>query len=75
MTMVRNTVTLDIASLREVDCLVKEGRFPSRSRVVRAAVTEMLARRKRLRLAEELAKLDSRYERALAEEGLSALAG
>ena len=65
------TVTLEMDSLRGVDRLVREGRFPSRSRAVQAALAEMLARRKRSRLAEELAKLDSREERALAEEALS----
>jgi hypothetical protein len=38
---------------------------------VQAALADMLTRRKRSRLAEELAKLDSREERALAEEALS----
>lgn len=36
-----------------------------------AAMAEMLTRRKRYRLAEELAKLNSREERALAEEAVS----
>jgi len=75
MTTVRIAVTLDIGSLREVDRLVREGRFPSRSRAVQAALAEMLARRKRSRLAEELAKLDTREERALAEEALSVFPG
>lgn len=71
MATMKVAVTLDIGSLREVDRLVREGRFPSRSRAVQAALAEMLARRKRSRLAEELAKLDSREERVLAEEALS----
>jgi Arc/MetJ-type ribon-helix-helix transcriptional regulator len=71
MATMKVAVTLDIGSLREVDRLVREGQFPSRSRAVQAALAEMLARRKRSRLAEELTKLDSREERALAEEALS----
>jgi Arc/MetJ-type ribon-helix-helix transcriptional regulator len=71
MATMKVAVTLDTESLREVDRLVREGRFPSRSRAVQAALVEMLARRKRSRLAEELAKLDFREERALAEETLS----
>jgi Arc/MetJ-type ribon-helix-helix transcriptional regulator len=71
MATMKVAVTLDINSLREVDRLVREGRFPSRSRTLQVALAEMLARRKRSRLAEELAKLDLREERALAEEALS----
>jgi len=70
MATMKVAVTLDIDLLREVDRTVREGRFPSRSRAVQTALAQMLARRKRFRLAEELAKLDSRQERALAEEGL-----
>ena len=75
MATMKVAVTLETGSLREVDRLVREGRFPSRSRAVQVALVEMLARRKRSRLAEELAKLDLREERALAEEGLRALPG
>ena len=71
MATMKVTVTLEIDSLRGVDRLVREGRFPSRSRAVQAALAEMLARRKRTRLAEELSKLNPREERALAEEALS----
>jgi len=70
MATMKVAVTLDIGSLREVDRLVREGRFPSRSRAVQAALAEMLARRKRSRLAEELAKLNLQEERVLAEEVL-----
>lgn len=75
MATMKVTVTLEIDSLRGVDRLVREGRFPSRSRAVQAALAEMLARRKRTRLAEELSKLNPREERALAEEALSGEAG
>jgi Arc/MetJ-type ribon-helix-helix transcriptional regulator len=71
MATMKVAVTLDVDSLREIDRLVREGRFPSRSRAVQTALAEMLARRKRSRLAEELAKLDLRQERALTEETLS----
>ena len=70
MATMKVAVTLDIGSLREVDRLVREGRFPNRSRAVQTALAEMLARRKRSRLAEELAKLNLREERALTEEAL-----
>ena len=71
MATTKVAVTLKIGSLREVDRLVREGRFPSRSRAVQEALAEMLARRKRSRLAEGLAKIDPREEQALAEEILA----
>ncbi|MBZ5562236.1 MAG: ribbon-helix-helix domain-containing protein [Acidobacteriia bacterium] len=61
-------VSLETQTLREVDRLVREGRFPSRSRAIQMALAEMTARHKRRRLVEELAKLEPRKERALAEE-------
>ncbi len=64
-------ITLESETLREVDRWVKAGRFPNRSRAIQTALAEMLARRKRGRLIEELAKVDPRQEQALAEESFS----
>ena len=61
-------MTLETTTLKEVDRLVREGRFPSRSRAVQTALVEMMARRKHRRLTEELAKLNPKQERELAEE-------
>lgn len=61
-------MTLETNMLKEVDRLVREGRFPSRSRAVQTALVEMMARRKHRRLIEELAKLNPKEERELAEE-------
>lgn len=71
MATTKVAITLESETLREVDRWVREGRFPNRSRAVQAALAEMLARRKRRCLIEELAKLSPRQERALAEESLS----
>jgi Arc/MetJ-type ribon-helix-helix transcriptional regulator len=65
-------VTLEEVTVREVDCWVREGRYPSRSRAVQAALDALLERRRRIRLVEEARKLDPDEERALAEEGLGA---
>ena len=65
-------VTLDTHTLRRVDRLVRDARFPNRSQAIEAAVTEQLDRLERRRLVEECAKLDPEAERAMAEEGLSA---
>ena len=61
-------ITLETETLREIDRLVKQGRFPSRSRAIQTALVEMTARRKHQRLIQELAKLDPKAEQELAEE-------
>ena len=63
-------VSLDRATVEELDRLVKQGAFPSRSRAIQDAIQERLERMKRNRLARECAKLDVEVERALAEEGM-----
>ncbi|HEV2358098.1 MAG TPA: ribbon-helix-helix domain-containing protein [bacterium] len=62
---------MDESILRQVDRLVAEGLYPSRSRAIQDAVCRQLERRRRRRLTEEAAKLDPKEERALAEEGLA----
>lgn len=64
------TITLDRETLGEVDGLVARSVFPSRSRAVQVAVAEKLARMEYSRPAMECAKLDLKFEKALAEEGL-----
>lgn len=64
-------ISLDEATLNRLDKLVQKQVFPSRSQAIEVAVTEKLARLERSRLAQECAKLDPAFEKALAEEGLS----
>jgi Arc/MetJ-type ribon-helix-helix transcriptional regulator len=64
----RVAITLDERLVRIVDRWVKQGRYPNRSRAIEAAVREMADRWRRTRLAEELAKLDVKAERDLADE-------
>ena len=63
-------VTLDQKTVADLDRWVREGRYPNRSRAVQSAVNLLSEREKRTRLARELAKLDPREERDLAEQGL-----
>jgi len=63
-------VTLDEQLLKQLDRLVAQRHFASRSRAVQEAVREKLARMDRSRFARECEKLDPRYERALAEQGM-----
>ena len=54
-----------------VDSQVSKSVFSNRSRAIQLAVSQKLARMERSRLASECAKLDPKFEKALAEEGLS----
>jgi metal-responsive CopG/Arc/MetJ family transcriptional regulator len=64
-------ISLDESTLERLDQLVKKRVFPNRSQAIEEAVAEKLARLERSRLAQECAKLDPAFEKALAEEGLS----
>ena len=64
-------ITLDSKLLKAVDRLVATDRFPNRSQAIQSAVEEKLARMEQRRLARECAKLDPKFEKTLAEEGLS----
>jgi metal-responsive CopG/Arc/MetJ family transcriptional regulator len=64
-------ITLDEETLKKLDRLVGEEKFPNRSRAIQQAVEEKLSRMDRTRLIRESAKLDPEYEQKLAEEGLA----
>jgi metal-responsive CopG/Arc/MetJ family transcriptional regulator len=64
-------ISLDASLLNKVDDLVSRAVYPNRSQAIELAVREKLARYERSRLAQECAKLDPAFEKALAEEGLS----
>lgn len=63
-------ITLDKRFVGELDRLVDERVFQSRSQAIQEAVSEKLLRMKRTRLAEESAKLEPAFERAMSDEGL-----
>jgi len=71
MSMAKVAISIEKATLEQLDELVKSKVFPSRSRAIQEAVTEKLNRLRKTRLAEECAKLDPAAEQALAEESLS----
>ena len=64
-------ISLDERMLRQLDGLVAEAVFPSRSQAIEVAVQEKLARLGQGRLARECAKLDPNVEKTLAEEGFA----
>src|ERR1700730_8021705 len=70
-TMVQKiAVTLDQRTVADLDRRVKGGRYPGRSRALQSAVNLLSEREQRTRLARELAKIDPKEEKQLAEQGL-----
>ncbi len=64
-------ITLDEEFVGELDRLVNQRVFQSRSQAIQEAVSEKLRRMKRSRLATECAKLQPTFEKAMAEEGMT----
>jgi metal-responsive CopG/Arc/MetJ family transcriptional regulator len=71
MSRTKIAITVEAEILARVDALVSDKTFPNRSRAIQAAIEEKLQRLERNRLADECARLDPDFEKALAEEGLS----
>ena len=70
MGVAKIAVSLDSELVRELDALVRERKFTSRSQAIQKAVADSLARRRRTRLARECGKLDKRAEQKMADEYL-----
>jgi len=64
-------ISLEKSTLAELDQLVQNKVFPSRSRAIQEAVADKLSNLRKTRLAEECSKLDPDDEQTLAEEALS----
>jgi Arc/MetJ-type ribon-helix-helix transcriptional regulator len=71
MSKTKIAITLDEQYIEHIDRLVKGQVFQNRSQAIQKAVEEKLKRLKRTRLAQECAKLDADFEKAIAEEGLT----
>jgi len=71
MSTAKIAITIEEELLGKLDRLVSSKVFPNRSKASQEAVQEKLSRVNRSRLARECAKLDPKYEKALAEEGIS----
>jgi metal-responsive CopG/Arc/MetJ family transcriptional regulator len=71
MASAKVAISLDHDILERLDHLVERRVFPNRSKAIQQAIEEKLGRLERTRLARECAKLDQRFEKALAEEGMS----
>ncbi|MEE8605664.1 MAG: ribbon-helix-helix domain-containing protein, partial [Candidatus Aminicenantaceae bacterium] len=62
-------ITMEEKLVKQLDDLVKSRVFPNRSKAIQEAVEEKLKRMEKTRLAEECAKLNTKYEQTMAEEG------
>ncbi len=71
MARTKIAITLDQKTLLQLDLLVEKQAFPSRSQAIQEALDEKLDRLTKSRLARECAKLDTSFEKNLAEEGIS----
>lgn len=71
MAKAKVAVTLERETVSQLDRLVKQAVFPSRSQGIQIALAEKLERMGGNRLARECAKLDPKFEKSLAEEGIS----
>jgi metal-responsive CopG/Arc/MetJ family transcriptional regulator len=60
-------IYLDESTLDRLDRLVRKQVFSNRSQAIEEAVADKLARIEKSRLAQECAKLDPKFEKALAE--------
>ena len=70
MSVAKIAITMEEGLVEQVDRLVREHVYPNRSRAIQDAVADKLQRLDRGRLARECAKLDPKFEQALAEEGI-----
>jgi metal-responsive CopG/Arc/MetJ family transcriptional regulator len=70
MATAKIAITLDVDTVKKLDRMVGKKIFPNRSKAIQEAVEEKLSRMDKNRLARECAKLNPRFEQALAEEGI-----
>src|SRR5438876_540181 len=71
MSATKVAVSLDSSLLQRLDKLIKAQLFRNRSHAIQEAVSEKIRRRDKSRLAKECAKLQPKFEQAMAEEGLA----
>jgi len=75
MSSAKLAITLDSYLVKRIDFMIRENKFPNRSKVIQEALKEKIERMDKERLARECAKLDPEYEQKFAEEGLSSEMG
>lgn len=71
MSTAKIAISIDSQLLQELDLLVKEKKYPTRSNIIQEAVKEKLSQMQQNRLSTECDKLDIAFEQSLADEGLN----
>lgn len=71
MATAKIAISLDRSLLQKIDQLVRKHLFPNRSKAIQTAVKEKIQRLDQSCLAKECAKLDPRFEKAMADEMIS----
>lgn len=64
-------ITMEKELVQKLDRMVQKKVFPNRSKAIQKAVEEKIIRHNRIRLAEECAKLNSKSEQEIAEDGIA----
>jgi Arc/MetJ-type ribon-helix-helix transcriptional regulator len=75
MSTAKIAISISEEMLHQLDDLVTNAEFPSRSGAIQKAVREMLEKKHGNRLARECSKLDPEEEMAIAEEGMNSELG
>ena len=70
MTTAKIAITIEEEILIRLDFLVKSHTFPNRSKAIQEAVQEKLNKIEKNHLEVECAKLNPKFEQALADEGI-----
>lgn len=70
MAVAKVAITVEKEILKQVDRLVREGKYKNRSKAIQDALEDKLKGWRKKRLLNELSKLDPAEERAAAEESL-----
>lgn len=70
MSVAKIAITINKTLLSQIDRMVHDHTYPTRSKAFQDAISEKIVRDKRTRLANECNKLDAKKEQTMAEEGL-----
>jgi metal-responsive CopG/Arc/MetJ family transcriptional regulator len=69
MAVSKIAITIEESTLTSIDRLVREKKYPNRSRAIQEALDEKILKLARNRLRDECGKLDPHEEKSFAEEG------
>lgn len=71
MSSAKIAITLEETLLQKVDSLVNSNVFKNRSQAIQSAISDKISKLEKSRLAKECAKLNTKEEQSISEEGFS----